>query len=123
MKFRIPLEDKVLWFTSIGGFIATLFCKHHPFCRWKRVGDWKQASSIGIIGGSDGPTAVFVTNLTKDESDSNSYVLPLGISKGKLKEMLSNFFSFNTIAAVLRCLCMVGLLLSSISILTRLGKD
>ena len=90
MKFRIPLEDKVLWFTSIGGFIAALFCKHHPFCQWKRVGDWKQASSIGIIGGSDGPTAVFVTNRTKDESDSNSYVLPLGISKGKLKEMLSN---------------------------------
>ncbi|MGI5906405.1 MAG: hypothetical protein ACOX85_09140 [Candidatus Pararuminococcus gallinarum] len=123
MKFRIPLEDKVLWFTSIGGFIAALFCKHHPFCQWKRVGGWKQASSIGIIGGSDGPTAVFVTNRTKDESDSNSYVLPLGISKSKLKEMLSNFFSFNTIAAVLRCLCMGGLLLSSISILTRLGKD
>lgn len=28
---------------------------------WRLAADWREALSIGVIGGADGPTAVFVT--------------------------------------------------------------
>ncbi|MBC8569477.1 sodium ion-translocating decarboxylase subunit beta [Zongyangia hominis] len=117
MKEKIPMEDKGLLFASICGFLTAGLSKRHVFGKENKLGH------VGIIGGEDGPTAIYVANKSGDETVSNSYVLPLGVSKRKLKEMLGNFFSFNAIAAVLRCLCLVGLLLSSVSILSKLGKD
>lgn len=117
MKEKIPMEDKGLLFASVFGALTARLSKRYVFGKENKLGH------VSIIGGADGPTAIYVANKSKDESVSNSYVLPLGASKRKLREMLGNFFSFNAIAAVLRCLCLLGLLLSSVSVLTKLGKD
>jgi Na+-transporting methylmalonyl-CoA/oxaloacetate decarboxylase beta subunit len=65
----MKLSDKALKIISAAGGIFTLSCLFCPavikfiiISKMKKTYNINHASSIGIIGGADGPTAIFISN-------------------------------------------------------------